>query len=508
MRVAASYKNILYGFLFQFVNLIMTLLLRTVFIKYFGIELLGVQNLFLNLMGLISIVELGLTTALAVTLYKPIKQNENLKLASLYISFKKLFSIIGLIIFFVSIITSLLIPYLNINTDININYIQSTFVLYSLSIVVGYFFSVNRIFYFAFQKNSIVLKNDSIFIIMKQFTQIIFIFILNSFVLFLILEIFFSLANNFILNKKIKLDYDFLFEKSPKVSLKEMNVWEKVKSVSILKFVGVGVNATDSLIISSFLSVSVNGIFSNYALIFTYAFNYIGTFFNGILASLGDLISENNISNIRLYFNRLNYLSYLMAVFSTGTIYFSINLFISKWIGVEYQLEQLSVILLCTIHYLKVMRQINWFFTSTSGIFDGFVKVSIIELIINLILSILLIKYIGLNGVLIGTFFASLYSWYGQSISVHSYILKKEVSEYFKKQLFLAAKFTLIIYFVYLINSFMEMLFSNKNEYILIFISLLCLYILIYYLDIKKNKEFVFLLNKLNSIIRRKQNVQ
>ena len=82
-RVKSSKKNIIYGIICLIVNTLLTFISRTLFIKILSAEYLGVNGLFSNIFSLLSLSELGLSSAAVYSLYKPIAEDNKKKVNQL-----------------------------------------------------------------------------------------------------------------------------------------------------------------------------------------------------------------------------------------------------------------------------------------------------------------------------------------------------------------------------------------------------------------------------------------
>ena len=69
-------KNCSTGLVSQVMTLIFQFLTRSLFIRYIGIELLGVYSTFTSVLSTLSLAELGFQTAIVFSLYKPLAQRD------------------------------------------------------------------------------------------------------------------------------------------------------------------------------------------------------------------------------------------------------------------------------------------------------------------------------------------------------------------------------------------------------------------------------------------------
>lgn len=88
-RTNKSMKNIIYGIIEKVVILLLTFVRRKLFIMYIGVEFLGINGLFTEILGMLSMADLGLGTAMAYSFYKPLAEKDNKKISALITFYKK-----------------------------------------------------------------------------------------------------------------------------------------------------------------------------------------------------------------------------------------------------------------------------------------------------------------------------------------------------------------------------------------------------------------------------------
>ena len=90
-RIQNSVKNMVFGFMYQIMTLIMSFVSRTVFIRTLGTEYLGLNGIFTDVLSLLSMADLGFGTAMAYSFYKPLAEHDEEKIASLVQFYKKVY---------------------------------------------------------------------------------------------------------------------------------------------------------------------------------------------------------------------------------------------------------------------------------------------------------------------------------------------------------------------------------------------------------------------------------
>ena len=111
-RTKNSVINSIYASVSQVVTILLTFIVRTVFIQVLSAEYLGVNGLFTNILSVLSFTELGIGTAMNFSLYKPVAENDERKISLLMNLYKKAYRIIALIITILGLLIIPFLPYL------------------------------------------------------------------------------------------------------------------------------------------------------------------------------------------------------------------------------------------------------------------------------------------------------------------------------------------------------------------------------------------------------------
>ena len=91
-RTSNVIKNSATSLLNKSVVLLLSLICRKVFIYDIGVEYLGINGLFADVLMLLSIAELGIGVAVNASLYKPIANNDTEKLSDLINYYRVLYN--------------------------------------------------------------------------------------------------------------------------------------------------------------------------------------------------------------------------------------------------------------------------------------------------------------------------------------------------------------------------------------------------------------------------------
>lgn len=434
-RIKNTTKNAITGLLNQVINLLLNFISRTVFIHYLGVEYLGISGLFTNILQVLSMADLGFGTAMVYSMYKPIANDDKSTLSSLMNYYRKIYNYIAVSVLVIGFILIPFLPYI-VNTEKSIDHLVIYYILYLLNTVMSYLFVYKTSIAVAHQKSYILNNYDSLFIIIQNILQIIFLIYTRNFIIFLIIQIMCSFIKNLYKARKSEQMYPYIKNKGEINERTKKEIFNNVKSMFVYKVGGVLLNNTDNVIISILIGTSVVGLYSNYLIVITAINSFTNIFFNSMTASIGNLnVTSSNDESFQ-YFNRINFLSVCVFSFCGICFYTLINDFINLWLGNAFIFDKLTVIAITLNLVIPGTIRTVSLYRDTMGMFQDTKYIFFITSVINIILSIILGKEMGLAGVLLATSIARLLTnmWFEPLVLFKKY-LKQSPIKYFRKQI-------------------------------------------------------------------------
>lgn len=506
MATESKLKNTLlngsFGLIYQIILCLAGFISRSLFLQYLGVEYLGLIGVYTNILGVLSLAELGLINAMSFGFFKMVIENDEQKIVALLHFYNKVFIVISAVIFLGSIGIMFNIELFISNTTVPLAEIKFLFFLFALSAPASYFLASKRLFLYAQQKTYIYLKLDAVLIILKNVLQIIAIAVFKSVLMYIVLYSAFNLIQNIAISMKSNKEYPYLKEKSDYKldSSYKRQLLSNVKSIGLIKFFNIGISSTDNLIISRFVGTPAVGLFSNYYLILTQLQTLITQVMDGLSPSLGHLIVEENYEAVDNVFRISSFISYVIAFITSLGLVAVCNTFISWWIGPEYvYAEVLTYILICK-HYLTTIKYPLTQMYNVSGKFHCFLFPAFVEFAINIAVSIILVFQLKETGVFIGTTFALIVSFclYYWQIYKNFYTIKP--TKYFLNVIFQIIVF-LIAVFVFKnlsIHIAIQNLVLNilVNGILAVIVGVTCIVLFFH-----KTKEFLYIKNTCLEII-------
>lgn len=506
-RIENTSKNFMFSTISTMLSSILGFVSRTVFIKVIGVTYLGANSLFTNILSMLSLTELGIGSAISFSLYKPLANNDIKTIKSLMLFYKKAYRYIAIII---AIIGIMLIPFLDvfIKDSGGMEHIAFIYLIFLYNTVVSYLFSYKITLLSADQKSYLITNVNMIISVVTLAVQLIVLAVLKNYFAYLISGAVINTVQWFFINKYIYNLYPYLEDKDAEPLDKEEKniIGINVKAMMFHKVGELCVNQTDNIIISSFISIVTVGLYNNYYMIIGIINKFATSIFNAASASLGNLIATESYEKRYEVFKRYNFLGFWIYGWTGICLYVLLNPFVEIWLGKEFLIDNLTLTLVMINYYLVGMRVTVGNVKMAAGLYAQDQWVPIVQSLVNLVVSIVGAKYMGLSGVFLGTVISSicLPCWY-RPIVVYKYAFKRPAKEYFVTYIQYAIVTLAALLCVLKLN---EMICSvvNENIFVAFLIKVaMCALIpnIIFILICHRKDEFKYLLSLSKKILRR-----
>lgn len=434
-RVENSIRNTIYALGTQIISMLMSFIVRTVFIYTLGKNYLGFNGLFSNIFSILSLTELGMGTAIIYSMYKPVAQEDHRKIAALLNLYRTFYRIVGII---VAILGLSLLPFLDylVSGIQDIPELEIIYLLYLSSSVISYFFAYKKSMLTVYQQDYISSRINLLINFIQGIIQIAILILWHNYILYLLVLTISTFFNNWLNSLYADYKYQYLKEyRSERVDEEtKQKIYTDVKAIFVSRISSAIVTSTDNLLISAFVSTIILGLYSNYIMLINVVNTIINRILDSLVGSVGNLIAVESIERVYLIFKRVLFINYWLVAFSSMSFFILANPFITLWIGKSYLLSSGIIFMIALNLFMRLIRNTFIMFNNAFGHFVELKKKNIIEPIINIVASILfiLVFKMGIIGVLLGTFVSNITTnfWFEPYL-----IFKKcqvSLKEYFK----------------------------------------------------------------------------
>ena len=390
----------------QIVNIFVAFVVRLFFIRCLGNAYLSVNGLFTNIVSLLSFAELGIGNAVIFSLYKPLAKNDTEQINSLMWLYKRAYRGIRIVILVLGLVCLNFVD--KLVTDIEISEdIKHIFLLFLINTYVSYFYAYKKSFLIADKKNYIAASIQQGISVVQAVLQCGILAYFQDFTFFLIIQIVCTILTNVLTSVYVDKHYRYLKEKWKKPDKQlAVGIIENIKNIFLYKLGAVILNSTDNILISALVATKLVGIYSNYSMVVNALNSVLMQACNSISATIGNYNIQNSAKDNEKTFKWIFVLSYWMFSMCAVCLTALLNPFVDLCFGQDYLLPPATVIIISMVFYITGINQIPSQYRSTFGLFRQARWVPMTAAILNVIFSIVLGKYFGLNGIFLATIIA------------------------------------------------------------------------------------------------------
>ncbi|MBQ9182016.1 MAG: polysaccharide biosynthesis C-terminal domain-containing protein [Bacilli bacterium] len=431
MRSKKALYNTIAGLLYEFVAVICGFILPRLILSAFGSDYNGVTSSITQFLGYVALMRAGIGGVTRAALYKPLAEGNTEKISAVVNATEQFLKKVAIIFLFSLIALALIYPFFIIK---NFDYWFS----FSLVIILG--ISTFSQYYFGLTYQLLLNADQRQCVI--SYVQI-FSTILNTLVAFILIKIgsnihivklgstiVFSL-NPIIINwyarKKYKIDKTV---KPNKDALAER--WDCF-GLQVANFVN---SNTDMFVLTIFTNVFEVSVYTVYYMVTNGIRKILLTFVNGVGAAFGNMFAKNEEKLIYK-----NLFVFEQVTFSLSNIFFGttivmilsfVNIYTHNINDANYIRPDFAIILIIAtlfgcyrIPYQSIVEAVGHFKKTRNG--------SFFEAMLNIVLSVVLVNFLGLVGVAIGTLSATVFRTFQYAAYMSKNLIKRSMVFVYKR---------------------------------------------------------------------------
>lgn len=373
-----------------------------VLITYIGDIGNGYYQTINQIISYVFLAQLGFSEAVIYSLYKPMAEKNKDDINAIYGGARKIFKRIGSAIFgIICLVTLGLYLFYHFEEGYQTSALICFFVI-STSYLIAYFgrgqtysavlSAAQEKYVYSLIFNSVKLLCDILIVVVT----IKFKTLESIAIVILVMKIIEEIICRIVVRKK----YPDLHE----IARKDTSMVKMTKDLAWTQIGHLILNNIDALLLMGVSGPIMVSIYTSY--------NFILRFLNEIasrvqissVSSFGNVFAKKENKRVYPLFKEFLMLFMLIGFSLSITFMIGIRGFISVWVGKEnYLLSYLTVLLFTSTLFLNILYYPLAALISADGLFKENKRHIFTCAIINLVLSIILVKFLGINGVLLGT---------------------------------------------------------------------------------------------------------
>lgn len=457
-RQQIAIKNSMVGLISQIITLLLQFWIRSIFVQYLGVEILGISSTFSSVLNTLSLTELGFQSAVIYSLYRPLAEKDYYKVNEIINVLKIIYRFFGCFFIVAGIICCPFLKYILSGVQIS-KTIYLIFFIQVLNSACSYFLAYKRALLHADRKGYMTKGIDTAMTIVFSLLKMIVVINTSNYIYYAILTTIQTIVSNVFVNTVSQKEYSFLRKTKFNCTIFK-NILGIVKNLFVGKIAYYIYSSTDNLLISSIVGTVSVGYLVNYTTIISSIKALTGSILSPITPIIGNLIAEEkDYEKNEKVFRTYSYICYVIACVSVIPVIVMIQSFISVWIGEEFLLPNIVVWLYGFDLYIHLVHTSLCDFINVSGLFREDRNIEIVGAISNLVVSIGLVFRFGITGVLIGTIISQCLFWFCRSIAVYNNCfvnIKKGLVKYWL--------INVVYFFIFIVLSFfMTIVYQRIN---------------------------------------------
>lgn len=488
MRKKKLFLNTSTSLIYQIVSVICGLVIPKIFIEYYGSAINGLVSSISQFLSFITLLELGVGAVVQSALYKPLAEKNTSEISKIIVSAEKFFKRIALI--FAGYILLLVVFYpIIVNDQFGWAFTATLTVVISISTFAQYYFGITyQMLLNADQRAYIQFSIQTGMLLLNALATIVLAFLgadvivlkLVSSLIFLLRPIVFTACAK----KYYHIDQSIQYEGEP-IKQKWNGLAQHLASVVL--------NSTDVVILTLFSTLENVSIYYVYHAVVNGVKTLITTVTNSVQATIGDMIARNEQETLDSFFSFFEWLVHTLVTLlftCTGLLILPfVEVYTANISDVNYYLPSFAILItLAQASYcLRLPYNIA---VLAAGHYKQTQSSAIIEALINIVLSIILVRKSGLIGVAIGTLVAMCYRTVYFAFYLQKNILKRSLKHFVQHIIADGVSVGLSIVFTYRLTM-AEVVFSSWIV-LAVEVSVICLVIifavnlLVYYKQMRK----------------------
>ncbi len=434
MRARKALQNIFSNIILQILVAIIGFIIPRLILSVYGSAINGMINSISQFLAYAGLVEMGIGNASIVALYKPLSDRNWTLVSNIVSTAKKKYYVSGILYTLVICGVALLYP-LIIDRQLDYGFTFFMVIVIGASNLVDYFILAKyKILLSALQKYYVLNMTRSVSTLLTAVFSALLILNDESLIIVKGVAILVRVCEACFIRFYTLYKYEqvhYNTTTSVKIGQQRNSLIHQLASMVIYN--------TDLVVLTICLpdhSLYEISVYTVYALVFGMITNLIQTLTNGMNSTFGDMIAEGNLEELNHGYRIYEYI-YLILTFSVYTCFIALIIpfvrcytqnitdanYIRPCVGILFGIAGLTA----------QIKDASGTLIVAAGHFKQTQNYIIVEALLNIIISLLLVKTYGITGVLAGTIISHVIANWGYISYANKVILRKDEKQTWKR---------------------------------------------------------------------------
>lgn len=431
--------NIGASLMLQIMTFASGLIIPKIVLIYFGSKVNGLVTSLNQFLSFISLLEGGLGSIVLASLYRPLAEKDEAKFSSVIYTANKFYVQIGFFFVLYSVLITLLFPHFA-SAEFDLSYIALMSFALCFNMIVQYYLSItNRLILEADKKGFIVYITQTIVIFLTTAATVILVRLWPNIFAVKFLRVVIYIIQPIVFYWVTRHDY-----KKKKCRQIDRELQER-------RWTGLGQNVaffihsnTDVAVLTIFSTLTNVSVYSVYSMIVVGIRTVVITIKNGFIPVIGNCLAKNDSEKLRKTFDIFEYVTINASIIIFGCAYRLILPFVSiytKDINDADYIQPFFAAVLVMAELLYCVREPHLSVDYADGKFKETRYGAYGEVIINIAVSLVLVREYGLIGVAAGTLCGVLFRLVYHVIYNKYHVIQRKLKYFMKRIIILVISF-------------------------------------------------------------------
>ena len=424
-------KRSIYNFIFSNLSLIISfalgIIIPRLFIISLGSEANGLISSIGQIFSYVGLLEAGIGATVTQALYKPIVNNDRTQINRILSAsnryYKKIVTIYIACVFVLAAVYPLVV-----DTKLPLWQVIAVVCFTGLGNAVNFLLQQNYVVLLSAEGKGYITTNlNTVVNVLSSLAKVVLLIIGFNIVYIVGAQFVITLLRILLLRIYIGRGYRWLdLKQEPDKSALSKQRYVMVQQLSYFVFTN-----TDIVILTFFCNLTVVSIYTVYNMIIGVIEGVVGTFTSSVVFAMGQLYNDdfNKFKRIYKIYDSC-YMTLVFALFSV--VYLCIIPFLSvytKGFDQSGYLDPLLALLFVVLKMVTTLRSQSQNAINFAGHFKETQKSSVVEMVMNIVISLVAVYFIGIYGVVIGSIVSTLYKGISVTNYANKIILKENTKE-------------------------------------------------------------------------------
>lgn len=391
---------------FSLLQIVLSLLRTKIIINGYGTDINSLNAVSSQLFNYVTLLEGGIGAGFLYTMYAPMAKKDYYEVNRLYNGLKKSIRRMAWLMLLVTIAISFIYPLVVAKNSLGYARVAWIFLLMAVRYIIPYFFSVyNKQLLILSEKQHFLSLIDGVISVGIVVMEILLIGVCKlPFEAVLVMGIAFTTITALVYRICVLKTCNPLIGKTSEYSMAGRRM---TKDIMFHKLCYIANTQIDGVLLS-FLDLFKTTVYTAYNSIVSYPATIMNKIVVNLRGALGiKMNSEGDTESKYALFKEMITMNIVVATIVCSVFLLMINKFVTLWLGEEFLLGTVCLVLMAINLFHTFLNEIIILFRDAKGLYKESKWYTLATAISNLVLSVILMQFLGIAGLLVATVFST-----------------------------------------------------------------------------------------------------